>query len=150
VLDRLARRDDLLAEIAVRLTDKVSAAARDRLVRRYGVAEPIEALSAEAHASALLALVRGTPSPGLPALVGALKREDKLTLKFLLAATRDGLVDFVAAALASRTSQRPEQVGAVLRQGGLAAVTRLFRQAGVPGTMFDDFWTALLVARGKR
>ena len=150
VLDRLARRDDLLAEIAVRLTEMVSAAARDKLVRKYGAPEPIATVSAEAHASALLAMVRGTPVPGLPALVRALKKEDKLTFKFLLAATRDGLVDFVAAALANRASQRPEQVGNVLLHGGIGAVTRLFRQAGVPATMFDDFWAALLVARSKR
>lgn len=150
ILDRLARRDDLLAEIAVRLTEKVSAAARDKLLRRYGPPEPIAAVSAEAHAGALLAVVRATPSPGLPSLVRALKKEDRLTFKFLLAAAREGLLDFVVAALANRVNQRPEQVGGVLLHGGIGAVTRLCRQAGVPATIFDDLWAALLVARGRR
>lgn len=150
VLDRLAGRNDLLAEIAVQLTEKVSAAARDKLERRYGMAEQIAAVSVEAHASALLAMVQGTPVPGLPALVRALKNEDKLTFKFLLAAARDGLVDFVAAALADHAAQQPEQVGNVLLHGSIGAVTRLCRQAGVPAAMIDDLWAALLVARGKR
>ena len=150
ILDRLAERDDLLAEIVVRLTEKVSAAAREKLQRRYGMAEPIAAVSAEGQIRALLAVVRATPVPGLPALVQALKTEDKLTHKFLLTAAREGLTDFVVAAMAARASQRPEQVKSVLLHAGIGAVTRLFRQAGIPAAMFDDLWAAVLVARGKQ
>mgnify|MGYP001599633690 CR=1 FL=1 len=98
----------------------------------------------------VLAVVRATPVPALPGLVQALKKEDKLTHKFLLTAARENLVDFVVAAMAGRASQRPEQVKSVLLHSGIGAVTKLFRQAGVPATMFDDLWAALLVARGKQ
>ena len=150
ILDRLAERDDLLAEIVVRLTEMVSAAAREKLQRTYGMAAPIAAVSVEAQLRALLAVVRATPAPGLPPLVQALKNDDKLTHKFLLAAARENLVEFVVAAMAARASQRPEQVKSVLMHSGIGAVTRLFRQAGIPATMFDDLWAALLVARGKQ
>jgi uncharacterized protein (DUF2336 family) len=150
VLDRMAQRDDLLVEVAVRLTAKVSAAARNRLLQVYKIPELTGPLAAEAEEAALLGLIRQTPDARLPSLIQGLKRERKMTDALLLAAAREGQLVFVETALTLQTAMRAERVRSVVRHGSVTALTQLFRQARVPASKCDALWEAVMAARNKK
>jgi uncharacterized protein (DUF2336 family) len=150
IMDGLAQRDDLIAEIAVKLTGKVSAAASAKLKERYKLPDHTEVVVAEAETAALLAIVGRTPREELPALVHALRREAKLTDFLLLQAAGENLIAFVAAAIADRTGIRREQADGVLLHAGARAVVDLLRQAGIPEALHDNFWSALSRARNGK
>ncbi|MCC7045994.1 MAG: DUF2336 domain-containing protein [Alphaproteobacteria bacterium] len=149
LLDRMAQRQDLVAEIVMKLTAKVAGAAREKLLRRYNMPDHTEMLGAEAESIAVIGVIRQTPSTGLAALIRTMRREGKLTDLLLLNAARHDLIAFLAAALSDRTTMRMEQVTTVLLHAGAAAVVKLLKQARVPQTLHDDFWTALAAARGR-
>jgi len=150
VMDKLALRGDLVAEIAVRLTAKLSAAARAKLIERYQLPDHTEAAGAEAELAAMLAVVRQTAPASMPALVHALKRDSKLTDFLLLKAAAENLIEFLAVALADRAMLRLEQVRTVLNQAGTRSIVELLRAAGVAAALHDAFWTALSRARSKK
>jgi uncharacterized protein (DUF2336 family) len=150
VMDRMAERDDLIAEIAVRLTAKVSMAARQKLLARYKLPDHTEFVAGEAELGALLALVRRTPPEGMAALVLALRRDGKLGGFLLLKAAGEDLMGFLAAALAERAQGRLEHVRGVLLHGGAKAVVELLKQARVPAPLHENFWSALNSARNKK
>jgi len=149
LLERMARRDDLIIEVVVKLTSKISAAARDKLLRKYDMADYTEVIGAEAEAGTLLGIIRETPLAGMPALARALRREDKLTDFLLLNAADENLVEFVAAALSDRVGVRVEQVRGVLLHAGHQNVVELLTKAGVPPALHENFWIALADARRK-
>lgn len=150
ILDKLAQRDDLIVEIAVKLTKKVSAVAREKLLRMYNMPDYTELIGAEAEAATILQLIRETPESRLPALVQSLKKENQLTHFLLLKALREYLLAFFGAALSALAAKRPKQVRSVILHEGTSSVIELFRQAHIPPAMYDDFWEALEVARGQR
>ena len=150
ILDKLAQRDDLILEIAVKLTGKVSAAAREKLFRSYKMPDYTEPIGVEAEASTILQLIREAPESRLPALVQSLKQENKLTYLLLLAAARENLLAFFGAALSALAAVRLEKVRSVILHSGTKAVIKLFQQAHIPAAMYDDFWEALEVARSQR
>jgi len=150
VLDRLAQRHDLVVEIAVRLTAKVSASACEKLLRTYKISELTGPIAAAAAEAALLRLIRETPEARLPTLVQGIKREKKLTDALLLGAARENLLAFVEAALTLQTAMRAERVRSVVRHGGVTALTQLFRQARVPASKCDTLWEAVMAARNKK
>jgi uncharacterized protein (DUF2336 family) len=147
IMDGLAARPDLLAEVAVQLTTKVSAAVRAKLEQRYGLPDHTAAVVGEAEGGALLAIVRRTPPEEMPALALALRREGKLGDMLLLQAAGETLTTFVAAALAERAGVRLEQAEGVLLHAGARAVVELLRKAGIADTLHDAFWAALSRAR---
>lgn len=149
VLDRLAQRTDLLAEVVVKLTTKVSAAACEKLMQAYKTPELTGPIAMAAEQAAILRLVRDTPEAGQPALVRSLRGEKKLTDVVLLAAAREGQLAFVEAALTQQTAMRPQRVRSVVRHGGVTAMTQLFRQARVPASKCDALWEAVMAARNK-
>lgn len=150
VMDKLALREDIVAEIAARLTTRVSAAARARLAERYRMPDHTEVVGAEAEMAALLALARHTAPPGLAALVHTLKRDGKLSDFLLLKAAGENLLDFLGVALADRATLRLENVKGTLNQGGSHAVVELLRRAGVAEPLHESFWAALSCGRSKK
>ena len=150
ILDKLAHRDDLIVEIVFKLTEKVSAAAREKLLRSYKMPDYTEQIVAEANSATILRLIREVPELHLPILVESLKQENKLTHLLLLAAARENLLAFFGAALSALAAVRSEQVRSVILHSGTKAVIKLFQQAHIPAAMYDDFWEALEVARSQR
>lgn len=150
ILDKLAHRDDLIVEIVVKLTEKVSAAAREKLLRSYRMPDHTEPIMAEADTATILSLIRDAPEARLPTLAESLKQENKLTHHLLLAAARKNLLAFFGAALSALAAVRLDQVNSVILHSGTKAVIKLFEQARIPAAMYDDFWEALEVARSQR
>ena len=115
-----------------------------------GLAKPaLTDMGAEVEAAAMLQLIKETPVSRLPALVRSLKQENKLTPPLLLTALRENMLAFFEAALSALAAVRLEQVRNKILHAGASPVIELFRQAGIPATMYDDFWEALEVVRKK-
>ncbi len=150
ILDKLAHRDDLNVEIVVKLTEKVSAAAREKLLRSYKMPDYTDPIVAEAASATILNLIREAPEARLPTLVESLKQENKLTPPLLLTAVRENLLAFFGAALSALAAVRLDQATSVILHSGTKAVLNLFQQARIPAEMYDDFWEALEVARSQR
>jgi uncharacterized protein (DUF2336 family) len=149
LLDKMAYRDDLLIDVVVRLTIKVSSAAREKLLSSYRMADYTEVIGAEAEAGTLLGIIRETPASGMTALARALRREAKLTDYLLLSAAGENLVEFVVAALSDRTGNRVEQVRGILLHADRRNVIGVLKQAKIPDVLHDGLWSALTFARGK-
>lgn len=147
ILDKLAEREDLLVEIALMLTQKVSGAVRAKLLSRYQMPDHTEVIAADAESAVLLGIIRETPAAQLPLLVRALRSQGKLTDLFLLAAARERLTDFLATALSERATMRVEQARSILLHDGVGMVVELFNQSRIPSALHDDFWTAVSGAR---
>ncbi len=150
ILDKLAHRNDLIVEIVVKLTEKVSAAAREKLLSSYRMPDHTEPIMAEADSATILRQIREAPEARLPTLVESLKQENKLTPLLLLTAARENLLAFFGAALSTLAAVRLDQAKSVILHSGTHAVIKLFEQARIPAAMFDDFWEALEVARSQR
>ncbi|MDX1926112.1 MAG: DUF2336 domain-containing protein [Pirellulaceae bacterium] len=143
VLTKMAGRDDLVAEVVVALTNKITGAVREKMFKRYNMPDRTEAIGAEAATNALLALVRDTPDDGLAALVQSLSKEGKLADLLLLRAICAGHLRFVATAIATRIKSDSEHVEHILRHSSLRNVAELFTVAHIPKVLHADFWTAI-------
>lgn len=142
ILDKLAGRDDLVADIVVKLITKVSDTVRERLARVHGLtpADPVFDLAAH---QTLVQLVRDTPASGFPNLAASLNREGRLTHEFLLASFDAGLFPFVVAAFAKLSELGARPVRTILLHRSAGEVFELFKQTGIPPEMRDRFWDAL-------
>jgi len=149
VFEKMAQRNDLIVEIVVKLANKVSHAAREKLLRCYKMAEHTALISAEAEAGTLLGIIRQTPPSGIPALVRTLRMEGNLSDILLLNAAGENLLHFLEAALSDRAAMRVEQVRTVLLQEGTRSVVELLKQARIPVALHEKFWSALVNARSK-
>ncbi|MBL8705849.1 MAG: DUF2336 domain-containing protein [Rhodospirillales bacterium] len=147
VLEVLAERDDLVEEVALRLTTMVSEAARAKMRRLYDMPEQTALLGAEAEATSLVALVRKTQPDRLEALARSMRKLGKLTDFFLLRAARERLSGFLAAAIAERTGRPVEAVARILLRGSSMEVAALLREAGVNQAIYEEFWLALSATR---
>ena len=150
ILDALAQRDDLIIEIAVKLTEKVSSAAREKLSRTYNMPDYTEVIGVEAEAAAMLKLIKETPESRLLALVNSLKQENKLTPSLLLTTLRENKLAFFETALATLAAVKLEKARSDILHAGANSVVRLLHQAHIPSEMHDDLWIALEVARSQR
>jgi len=149
VLERMASRDDLIAEIAVTLSAKVAGAAREKLAQRYKLPDFTEVVGAEAEVGSTLRMIRVTPPLGLAALVRALRKDNKLTDLLLMKAANDGLVEFLAVALSERGAGVVEQVRNDLLHAGTRSVVAMLARAKVSAALHDSFWSALTQLRLK-
>lgn len=150
IFDKLAMREDLIADIAVELTAKVSAAARKKLERTYGVAHLTGPVVTDAEIAAILSIIRRTSPALLPSLVGSLRRDNRLRNPLLLAALREGQTGFVAAALSDSTGMQRRATLNTLERGTTGAVIDLLRQADIPPALYDEFRDVLAAARAVR
>lgn len=140
VLDKLALRDDLLAEIAVNLISRVSDAVREKLANAHQLRDFTEPLAAEAEVSAILKTVKQAAAEDLIEVVEALRAAGKLTSLLLLAALRERRLGFIEAALSVTASRSLEHVRSVIHRANLDAVTQLLKKAKIPDVMHADFW----------
>ena len=86
VIDKLADRDDLLADIVVRLLSQVSAAAREKLAATYMRDDLTDSLAMDAETAALLDSIKSLTTTDLVAAAETLHGNNRLTLHLLLAA----------------------------------------------------------------
>lgn len=149
VLDKLAERDGLAADVAVTLVAKVSAAAREKLSRTHNLSDYTEPVVGEAESNAILRIIRQAPEAKLLALAEGLKVAEKLTPALLLMALRDGSLAFFEVGLSVIATAPLKQTRSAVRHGGIGPVTELFRNARFPTAMFDDFWDALQQLRSR-
>lgn len=147
VLEVMAERDDLVEDVALRLTTMVSEVARAKMRRLYDIPEQTVLLSAEAEAGSLVALVRKTKPDRMEALVRSMRKAGKLSDIFLLRAARERLSDFLPAAIAERTGRPVEAVAKILSRGSSKEVASLLREARVTPSIYEEFWHALSASR---
>lgn len=147
VLDKLAQREDLIAEIALKLTTRVSAAAREKLASTYNLPDFTGPIVAEAETEAVLQIVRRTPEEALIAFAKTLRNQGKLKPLLLMAALHDEQVEFVEVALSVLSDQSLEHVRSVMRRAEQETVTGLLKKARFPDVMHDEFWKQLEVIR---
>jgi len=150
VLDKLAERDDLIADIAAALTLKVSRMAREKLVRIYNLDQKSGEVLSEAETAAIIQLVTETAVGDMLVLARRLQQEGKITPGLALAALRCGSLEFCEAALALLSETRFEHVRSVLLRADVATVQHLLYKAGVPQSLRDEFWVEIGAARGRR
>ncbi len=150
VLDKLAQRDDLFTDVAVRLTTMVSAAAREKLARVYKLPGRTQSIGVKAEEAAILHLIRDTPPSRLFALVRSLRQEQKLTTCVLFMALRQNSIDFFVAVLSDATRDPFDDVRRKLLQGNAGTVISLLRKSRIPAARLDEFWKVLMVLRERR
>ena len=140
VLDKLALRDDLISEIAVKLTTIVSASARKKLEATYKLKDSAEPVAAEAETGALFQIVKKTPDADLVALCETLNKKGKLNPALVSRALTERHLGFLEAALAVLSERSLEHVRSVILRAGLDAVKQLLDKAGIPVQLHDGFW----------
>ncbi len=140
VLELLAARDDLIAEIAVILTSRVSDSMREKLANTYRLRDFTEPLVAEAEISAILKTVKQASAEDLIETMEALRAAGKLTPLLLQAALRERRLGFIEAALSVTASRSLEHVRSVIHRAKLDAVAQLLKRARIPDVMHADFW----------
>ena len=150
VLDRLAQRDDLFVDVAVKLTTMVSAAAREKLARLYKLPGRTESVGIKAEEAAILHLIRETRPSRLPTLVQSLRQEQKVSTRVLFMALRQNSLDFFVAVLADATRDPFDEVRRKILQGNAGTVISLLRKGRIPSARLDEFYKVLMVLREKR
>ncbi len=148
VLDKLAERGDLAAGVGIRLMDKVSAAARAKLVGRYKIPDAAaDAIATEAEHAALLNSIRATETSRLLPLVQRIDRNGKLTDALLLKSLDDGSLAFFEVALSERARMRFEKVRSIIRRESNGAMSELLATAGFTADQIDDIKTKIEALR---
>jgi uncharacterized protein (DUF2336 family) len=149
VLDKLAWRDDLISEIAIKLTTIVSAAARKKLETTYKLTDFTEPVAADAETGALLQIVKKTPKADLMAISEELHNRGRLKPTLVLRALKEDHLDFLEAALSVLSGRSLVHVRSVILRAALAAVKQLLDKAQIPDAMHEDFWKELEIIRQK-
>jgi uncharacterized protein (DUF2336 family) len=149
ILDKLALRDDLIREIALKLTLHVSAAAREKLCNSYNLPDSIVQLAVETEIGAVLDIVSKTPEEDLMTVAQTLSNQNKLTPRLLLQMLREDQIAFFEVALSVHSSRSLEHVRSVIRHAGKQAVSKLLDRSRIPQPMHEMYWHALQTVRGQ-
>ena len=149
VMDKLSQRPGLHPEIATKLLGMVSAAAKEKLVAAHGKADHIAPVVAEADIDSIVNLVKQTSTSRLGSVASQLHQDNKLDHTLLLAALRNGAVDFFASAMTLLTDGDLLKIKRAVRLDGPQALGGLLKQADIPVAIHADFWQALEQARGR-
>ena len=151
VIDKLAERDDLLGDIVVKLTTRVSAAARAKLAATYKLDDFTAPVAAEAETAAILSSVNSLSAKDLLAAAETLHSDKRLTPSLLLAATREGQPAFFEVGLSVVSGRSLTHVRSVLERADEKTVRGLFEKTGVPEYLMEEFWAEVEVLRqGKK
>lgn len=150
VLDKLATRDDLLAATAAKLIEKVSSTARNRLVSAYGEPATAARLASEAEFGALLSLIRDVPTGRMMMFVRKLRDNRQLSYELMLAALRDGSLDFFETAVALIARLPVEKVRTAVSHGNDGQLMELLSRAEIPNGTYAKVWDELRRVRSGR
>jgi uncharacterized protein (DUF2336 family) len=144
VLDKLAHRDDLISDVATKLTTIVSAAARAKIESQYGLSEAVEQVTLEAETGALLRVVKQTPKTDQSAIAEELHKNGNLAPPLVLRALQENHLEFLEAALSVLAGRSHEHVRSVILRAGMDAVVQLLNRAKIPSDMHKEFCTSLV------
>ena len=147
VIDKLADRDDLLGDIVVKLTTRVSAAAREKLSATYQLDDFTAPVAAEAETAAILSSVKSLSAKDVLAAVETLHGDKRLTSSLLLAAARDGQSAFFEVGLSVVSGRSLTHVRSVLERADETTVRGLFEKTGVPENLMEEFWAEIEILR---
>lgn len=147
ILDKLAERGDLHAEIAAQLVTKVSAAARAVLVKAYGLGDDGAKIVDDAEVAALLRLAAATPVAQLATFCERLHQDDALSFPLLLGALRKRLLAFFEFSVAELAGLPAETIASVVRRGSDGNLTALLSRLKVPCAVYADMWDELQAVR---
>jgi uncharacterized protein (DUF2336 family) len=147
VLDKMAERPDLLADVVIKLTLKVSAAAREKLAVLYQQEDFTSPVAAEAESAAVLQTIGSMSRKDLVAAAETLHSDGRLTPFLLLDALRDRQHAFLEVALSVISSRSIEHVRSVLERADTETVDGLLSKVGMPAPMLDDFRTEIEAVR---
>ena len=125
--------DRLPIECRHELMEKLSASFQaSPFVARLIGPHRTERVLADACGKSVLTLIDSTPEAEHPALVEHLRLRGVLTVAVIVRMVAMGQIDFLGASLVSLAGQDPERVRSVLASGHSAALTALFKKAGLP------------------
>lgn len=149
VLDKLAERDSLGAEIAMELVEKVSAAVREKLARKYDLGDNAPQLGVETQTASILSMIGKTPKDNLLAVVQSVHKSGRLTPDLLLRALRETLLAFFEIAISFMADSLPGEGEDIILPDDEEPVVQLFRAAGIPEAKHKEMWEALEEARAN-
>jgi uncharacterized protein (DUF2336 family) len=143
LLERMAERSELPAEIVVQLISKVSEAAREKLACTYNIEDFTAPATAEAQTTSFLRIIRSMPGRELRSFAETLNQRGQLSPFFLRRALDDGLLSFFEAGMAVRARITVDDVRRLIRFGGEIAITKLCDKAQIPAALKNDFQRAI-------
>lgn len=147
ILDKLALREDLAADIVVKLVGRVSEVARDKLLMTYNIPGALDPVAEEASVGAVIELLKDTSEEDLMIVVQTLKTDKKLTPLVLMKALAAGYPLFLEAGLEVLTGRSAAHVRSVIRRADENAVDQLLDRANIPTAMHTQFWAAISASR---
>lgn len=147
VLDKLALRDDLVADIVVKLTTRVSDAARRKLRETYNIPDSLNPVVEETAVGAIIELLKDTSEEDLMIVVQTLQADNKLTATVLLKALEAGHSAFLEVGLEVLSGRTAAHVRSVIRRADEGAVGQLLGRADIPTALHPDFWDAIRAQR---
>ncbi len=150
VLEKLADRDGLNAEIVIRLIQKVSVTVAEKLAKTYGISANTRPIVLTAAQEAILQVLRDIPESELLARAVRLRKQQVLTGAFLLRALRDDAFAFFVAALSVLSAQRPERVRTIVLHESGEIVLKLLTAARIDSNLHDAFWSSIETLRESR
>lgn len=149
VLDKMALRDDLITEIAIKLTAQVSVAMREKLVNTYRLPRHTEPLADEAETGAVLQIIRKTAGKDLIEAARVLMRENRLTPQLLQLALQKDERAFLEAGFSVLSGRSMEHVRSVINRAGPDAIIQLLRKVDIPEEMHGGFQQGIELLRSK-
>jgi uncharacterized protein (DUF2336 family) len=150
VLDQLAERSDLGAEIAVTLVGMVSSAASRKLSARYNLDNYVVPNLIEAEIASIIRLARNIPPSRYPVIASTLRDKGKITLHLLEQTLREGPIAFFEAILSAATGLPVERVRGLVRADPPEALKPLLRKAQIPASVHDELLLLVQEARRRR
>lgn len=142
--DRLFARADLPADIRQTLVRRLGDLLGELVIGKSWLGEArARAVTREACERATVRIAANAATDDLPALVEHLRLTGQLNTVLLLRALSAGQIGFFERALASLARLPVERVAVHMRGGRSAALTGLYRKAGLPESAFAAFSAAL-------
>ena len=149
VVEALCGREDLHPDIVAMLVGKVSAAAHDKLIRKFGMPDHVTHLVAESEIDSMVKLVKQTSPSRIGNVTRRLHEDQKLDPILLLAALREGAMDFFVAAMTVLTGGDPLKTKRAVHLEGPDELGELLENARIPTSVHPQFWKALEQARAR-
>lgn len=149
LMEQMAGRRELPADIVIALVSKVSEAARKKLAEAYDMEDFTNPVAAEAHVNSLLQILDGTDPEEFRNYAENLNRRGELSPGFLLRALDEGHAAFVEAAFAVQTKITVDDARKLIRFGGETAITKLCDKAGIAPPLQADFLARFAKAQAK-
>lgn len=146
----MARRDNLVAGVVMRLVTLVTDRVRTQLIETYDLPpDDVAKLVADVHENAMVTLLQPlSRNPGhLQIFIEQMYTEGRLTPSFILRALCAGEIELFRQALAFKGRLPLVAIDELLQDRGPLGLPALMRRSGIPITLLPAFKSALSVWR---